>query len=71
MDIGTAKPAAHELAAVPHHLIDIRDPLHAYNAADKTMTVVKGSGGLSTGPSELEGQYAWGWARNIWADSLA
>ncbi len=34
MDIGTAKPAAHELAAVPHHLIDIRDPLNAYNAAE-------------------------------------
>ena len=34
MDIGTAKPRAHELAAVPHHLIDIRDPLHAYNAAE-------------------------------------
>ncbi len=34
MDIGTAKPAAHELAAVPHHLIEIRDPLHAYNAAE-------------------------------------
>lgn len=34
MDIGTAKPSAHELAQVPHHLIDIRDPLHAYSAAD-------------------------------------
>jgi len=34
MDIGTAKPAAHELAQVPHHLIDIRDPLQAYNAAE-------------------------------------
>jgi len=34
MDIGTAKPSAAELAAVPHHLIDIRDPLHAYSAAD-------------------------------------
>ena len=34
MDIGTAKPSAHELAAVPHHLIDIRDPLQAYNAAE-------------------------------------
>ena len=44
--------------------------VHAYSAAEKTMTVVKGSGGLSTAPSELEGQYAWGWARNIWADSL-
>ena len=34
MDIGTAKPSAAELAAVPHHLIDILDPLQAYSAAD-------------------------------------
>jgi tRNA dimethylallyltransferase len=34
MDIGTAKPSAAELAAVPHHLIDIRDPLHPYSAAE-------------------------------------
>ena len=34
MDIGTAKPGAAELAAVPHHLINIRDPLHAYSAAE-------------------------------------
>ena len=34
MNIGTAKPAPAELAAVPHHLIDIRDPLHAYSAAE-------------------------------------
>jgi tRNA dimethylallyltransferase len=34
MDIGTAKPSAIELAAVPHHLIDIRDPLQAYSAAE-------------------------------------
>ncbi len=34
MDIGTAKPTANELAQVPHHLIDIRDPLHAYSAAE-------------------------------------
>ncbi|MEJ8855477.1 tRNA (adenosine(37)-N6)-dimethylallyltransferase MiaA [Variovorax robiniae] len=33
MDIGTAKPSAAELAAVPHHLIDIRDPSESYNAA--------------------------------------
>jgi tRNA dimethylallyltransferase len=31
MDIGTAKPTAEELAAVPHHLIDIIDPLEAYS----------------------------------------
>jgi tRNA dimethylallyltransferase len=34
MDIGTAKPSADELAAVPHHLINIRDPLQAYSAAE-------------------------------------
>jgi tRNA dimethylallyltransferase len=34
MDIGTAKPTPQELALVPHHLINIRDPLHAYSAAD-------------------------------------
>ncbi len=34
MDIGTAKPTAAELAAVPHHLINIRDPLYAYSAAE-------------------------------------
>ena len=34
MDIGTAKPSAHERSAVPHHLIDIRDPLQAYSAAE-------------------------------------
>lgn len=34
MDIGTAKPSAAELARVKHHLIDIRDPLNAYSAAE-------------------------------------
>lgn len=34
MDIGTAKPSAAELAAVPHHLVNIRDPLQAYSAAE-------------------------------------
>lgn len=33
MDIGTAKPDADELAAVPHHLIDIIDPADSYSAA--------------------------------------
>jgi tRNA dimethylallyltransferase len=33
MDIGSAKPSAEELAAVPHHLINIRDPLQTYSAA--------------------------------------
>lgn len=34
MDIGTAKPTPTERAAVAHHLIDIRDPLQAYSAAE-------------------------------------
>jgi tRNA dimethylallyltransferase len=34
MDIGTAKPSLADRTAVPHHLIDIRDPLQAYSAAE-------------------------------------
>ena len=34
MEIGTAKPSAAERNAVPHHLIDIRDPSQAYSAAE-------------------------------------
>jgi tRNA dimethylallyltransferase len=33
MDIGTAKPSAADRAAVPHHLIDIREPDAPYSAA--------------------------------------
>lgn len=34
MDIGTAKPTVTELAQVPHHLIDIRDPSEPYSTAE-------------------------------------
>lgn len=34
MNIGTAKPQASDLRAVPHHLIDVRDPGDDYNAGD-------------------------------------
>jgi tRNA dimethylallyltransferase len=34
MDIGTAKPDRQTLTAFPHRLIDIRDPLESYSAAD-------------------------------------
>src|SRR4051812_21142146 len=34
MDIGSAKPSAAERAAVPHHLIDLRDPSQPYSAAE-------------------------------------
>ncbi len=44
--------------------------VHAYDAAQKTLLVVPGSGGVSPGPAALEGQYALNWARTIWADTL-
>jgi sulfide dehydrogenase [flavocytochrome c] flavoprotein subunit len=44
--------------------------VHQYVAAEKTFKTVPGSGGLSPAPTALEGTYAWGWAKNIWADSL-
>ncbi|MEI7786580.1 MAG: FCSD flavin-binding domain-containing protein, partial [Betaproteobacteria bacterium] len=45
--------------------------VHEYVAAEKTFKTVAGSGGVSTGPTELEGVYALSWASNIWADTLA
>jgi NADPH-dependent 2,4-dienoyl-CoA reductase/sulfur reductase-like enzyme len=45
--------------------------VHRYDATQKTMLTVPGSGGLSSVASEIEGAYAMGWARNIWADMLA
>ena len=44
--------------------------VHEYVAADRTFKVVAGSGGVSTGPTELEGTYANNWARTIWSDML-
>lgn len=34
MNIGTAKPTPHELALVPHHLIDIINPSETFSAAE-------------------------------------
>jgi len=34
MDIGTAKPSAEERRAIPHHLIDIKDPNEDYTVAE-------------------------------------
>lgn len=54
-------------AAEAIHIVSV----HRYDAAQKTMLTVPGSGGLSTGPSAREGQYGLAWARSIWADMLA
>jgi tRNA dimethylallyltransferase len=34
LDIGAAKPSADELARVPHHLVDLREPWQPYSAAE-------------------------------------
>ena len=44
--------------------------VHRWDAKDGTLKTVPGSGGVSAARSEAEGQYAWNWARTIWADSL-
>ncbi|MBU2980135.1 tRNA (adenosine(37)-N6)-dimethylallyltransferase MiaA [Alteromonas sp. C1M14] len=41
MDIGTAKPTAEEMRAVPHWLIDIRDPADSYSVAEFRQDVVR------------------------------
>ena len=44
--------------------------VHRWDAAQKTLVTVPGSGGFSSSASELEGKYAMAWAQNIWADVL-
>ena len=45
--------------------------VHQYDAATKLPQPVKGAGGVSAARNELEGKVALGWAKNIWADTLA
>jgi sulfide dehydrogenase [flavocytochrome c] flavoprotein subunit len=45
--------------------------VHEWEPNQGTLVAVKGSGGVSAARSEAEGNYAWSWARTIWADSLA
>ena len=44
--------------------------VHHYDRDKKTLVTVPGSGGLSPAMNLLEGEYAWAWAKNIWADAL-
>jgi sulfide dehydrogenase [flavocytochrome c] flavoprotein subunit len=44
--------------------------VHQYDAEKKTLVTVPGSGGLSPAPSAVEGDFAFAWAKNIWADAL-
>ena len=44
--------------------------VHRWDAGKATLLAVPG-GGVSAARSEAEGNYAWNWARTIWADSLS
>src|SRR5918999_3734515 len=45
--------------------------VHEWEPGQGTLIAVKGAGGVSSARSEAEANYAWNWARTIWADSLA
>jgi sulfide dehydrogenase [flavocytochrome c] flavoprotein chain len=45
--------------------------VHQYDRDKKTYVAVQGAGGLSPTWTPLEGEYAFTWAQNIWADALA
>jgi len=68
-------PVAPTMANTCYSFVDAKNVVHVasvhqYDPTDKTMKTVPGSGGLSSSATELEGQYALSWARNIWADML-
>ena len=44
--------------------------VHKCDASKKTLKTVPGAGGVSAARNELEAEYAWAWAQNIWADTL-
>lgn len=44
--------------------------VHRYDATQKTLVTVPGSGGVSSQRSELEKAYADSWSRAIWSDAL-
>jgi tRNA dimethylallyltransferase len=46
LDIGAAKPSADELARVPHHLIDVREPWQPYSAAEFSADARKAIAGI-------------------------
>ena len=51
------------------HVIHVAS-VHEYETVKKSFFTIGGSGGVSDVRSDLEGRYAEGWARNIWADTL-
>lgn len=73
---GEAPNPAPVLMNTCYSFVDDREAIHVasvhqYDGEKKTVLPVPGAGGLSSARSELEGQLALAWAKNIWADALA
>jgi sulfide dehydrogenase [flavocytochrome c] flavoprotein chain len=45
--------------------------VYRWHAERSSVVPVAGAGGVSPDATELEAGHAWGWARAIWADTLA
>jgi len=72
---GLGLPEPMNIANTCYSYVDARNAVHvasvhAYDAADKTYKTVPGSGGVSSARNEIEGKFAFAWARNVWADAL-
>jgi len=73
---GKAPNAAPVLMNTCYSFVDDKNVIHVasvhqYNAEKQQPLPVEGAGGVSAAANELEGKFAMGWARNIWADMLA
>lgn len=44
--------------------------VHQYDSSEKTFKILPNAGGISAQASKKEGDFAFGWAQNIWADCL-
>lgn len=54
----------------PREVIHVAS-VHQYNAEQKVVLPVPGSGGVSAAANQVEARYALSWAENIWTDALA
>ncbi|MBA2963585.1 MULTISPECIES: NAD(P)/FAD-dependent oxidoreductase [Ramlibacter] len=72
--LGWEAPVAPLLTNTCYSFVDDKRVIHVasvHEYADRTWRIVAGSGGVSPAPTDLEGVYAWNWARTMWADALA
>lgn len=72
---GRQPNSAPTLMSASYSFISDREAIHEisyhhYDAGQKTMLPVMGSGGVSAQRSDIEGVYAISWAQNIWSDML-